>query len=33
MGKNFKFLGQMGRYHFLYVGGEEVPPHEAVMKK
>jgi len=26
--KDFKFLGDMGAYHFLYVVGEEVPPHE-----
>ncbi len=24
----FKFLGEMGCYHFLYVVGEEVPPYE-----
>ena len=26
--KDFKFLGDMGSYHFLYVVGEEVPDHE-----
>lgn len=26
--KNFKFMGPMGIYYFLYVVGEEVPPHE-----
>jgi 3-methyladenine DNA glycosylase Tag len=26
--KDFKFLGEMGCYHFLYVVGEEVPPYE-----
>ena len=25
--KEFKFLGDMGCYHFLWVVGEEVPPH------
>ena len=29
--KNFKFLGDMGAYHFLYVVGEPVPPHEEFM--
>jgi 3-methyladenine DNA glycosylase Tag len=24
----FKFLGNLGAYYFLYVVGEEVPPHE-----
>ena len=24
----FKFLGETGCYHFLYVVGEEVPPHD-----
>ncbi len=33
MRKDFKFLGEMGCYYFLYVVGEEVPPHEEVMKK
>ncbi len=31
MRRRFKFLGDMGTYHFLYVVGEEVPPHEQVM--
>ena len=26
--KQFKFLGEMGCYHFLYVVGEYVPPYE-----
>ena len=26
--KQFKFLGEMGCYYFLYVVGEEVPPHD-----
>ncbi len=26
--KNFKFMGEMGAYHFLYVVGEEVPDWE-----
>ena len=26
--KQFKFLGEMGCYYYLYVIGEEVPPHE-----
>ena len=26
--KQFKFLGEMGSYFFLYVVGEEVPPHD-----
>ncbi len=26
--KDFKFLGDTGCYYFLYVSGEEVPPHE-----
>ena len=28
MRKQFKFLGEMGCYHFLYVVGEEVPSYE-----
>ena len=28
MRKQFKFLGDMGCYHFLYVVGEEVPSYE-----
>jgi hypothetical protein len=26
--KQFKFLGETGSYVFLYVVGEQVPPHE-----
>ncbi len=26
--KQFKFLGEMGCYYFLYVVGEKVPPHD-----
>jgi 3-methyladenine DNA glycosylase Tag len=26
--KDFKFMGPMGIYYFLYVVGEDVPPHE-----
>ena len=26
--KQFKFLGDMGAYHWLYVVGEDVPPHD-----
>ena len=26
--KRFKFLGDFGAYYFLYVVGEEVPPHD-----
>ena len=26
--KDFKFLGDTGSYHFLYVVGEQVPPHD-----
>ena len=33
MRKDFKFLGEMGIYYFIYVVGEEVPPHNEVMKK
>ena len=29
--KNFTFLGEMGTYFFLWVVGEEVPPHEEWM--
>jgi 3-methyladenine DNA glycosylase Tag len=29
----FKFLGPMGAYYFLYVVGEEVPPHEEMMAR
>ena len=31
MRKRFKFLGDLGGYHFLYVVGEEVPAHEEWM--
>jgi len=30
--KRFKFMGDMGSYYFLHVVGEEVPPHEEVMR-
>jgi 3-methyladenine DNA glycosylase Tag len=30
--RRFKFLGDTGAYYFLYVVGEEVPPHEEWMK-
>ena len=33
MRKNFKFLGDMGTYYFLYVVGEEVPAHEEFMSQ
>jgi hypothetical protein len=26
--RDFKFVGPFGAYYFLYVVGEEVPPHE-----
>jgi DNA-3-methyladenine glycosylase I len=26
--KNFKFMGETGSYIFLYVVGEQVPPHD-----
>ena len=29
--KRFKFLGERGCYYYLYVVGEEVPPHEEWM--
>lgn len=29
--RNFKFLGDMGAYYFLYVVGEQVPDHEQFM--
>ena len=29
--KNFRFLGDMGSYYFLYVVGEDVPSHEEWM--
>ena len=28
--KRFKFMGEMGAYYFLWVVGEDVPPHEEV---
>jgi 3-methyladenine DNA glycosylase Tag len=31
MRKRFKFLGDTGAYFFMYVVGEEVPPHEEWM--
>ena len=30
--RRFKFLGDTGAYYFLYVVGEEVPPHEEWMR-
>ena len=30
--KRFKFVGDMGAYYFLHVVGQEVPPHEEVMR-
>lgn len=33
MRSRFKFLGESGIYHFLYVVGEKVPDHEAWMKQ
>jgi DNA-3-methyladenine glycosylase I len=30
--RNFKFLGESGAYHFLYVVGEKVPDHDCWMK-
>jgi 3-methyladenine DNA glycosylase Tag len=30
--KEFKFMGDLGAYYFLYVVGEEVPAHEEWMK-
>jgi len=32
MRSRFKFLGESGIYHFLYVVGEDVPDHEEWMK-
>ena len=29
--KDFKFVGDSGCYYFLYVVGEDVPPHEEVL--
>jgi DNA-3-methyladenine glycosylase I len=31
--KRFKFMGDTGAYYFLYVVGEEVPPHEQWMAR
>ena len=31
--KDFKFLGDMGIYYFMYVVGEEVPPYETWKKR
>ena len=31
--KRFKFLGDLGAYHFLYVVSEEVPPHDEWMAR
>jgi DNA-3-methyladenine glycosylase I len=31
--KRFKFMGDTGAYYFLYVVGEEVPPHEDWMAR
>ena len=31
MRKKFKFMGNMGCYYFLYVVGEDVPPHDEWM--
>ena len=31
--KQFKFLGEMGCYHFLYVVGEEVPSYEEWLQR
>ncbi len=31
--KQFKFVGDMGSYYFLYVVGEEVPSHEEWMSR
>jgi len=30
--KQFKYVGEFGCYYFLYVVGEEVPPHEELKK-
>jgi hypothetical protein len=29
--RHFRFVGGMGAYYFLYVVGEQVPPHEEGM--
>ena len=31
--KNFKFLGDMGAFYFLYVVGEKVPDHDEFMAR
>jgi 3-methyladenine DNA glycosylase Tag len=31
--RRFTFLGAMGAYYFLYVVGEDVPPHDEVMAR
>jgi hypothetical protein len=31
--RHFRFLGDFGAYYFLYVVGEDVPPHEEWMKR
>jgi hypothetical protein len=31
--KNFKCLGDMGAYYFLYVVGEKAPGHDEFMKR
>lgn len=33
MRKDFKFMGPMGVYYFLYVVGEQVPKHEVFQKQ
>ncbi len=33
MRKDFKFMGPMGVYYFLYVVGEQVPEHEVFQKQ
>jgi DNA-3-methyladenine glycosylase I len=33
MRKDFKFMGPMGVYYFLYVVGEEVPKHDVFQKR
>jgi 3-methyladenine DNA glycosylase Tag len=33
MRKDFKFMGPMATYYFLYVVGEDVPPHEEFRAK
>jgi hypothetical protein len=31
--KQFKFVGDMGAYHFLWIVSEEVPPYEEWIKR